>query len=343
MADFELLERLCGLNGISGREDRVRDVILAEIRPYCSRVTIDPLGNIIAEKTGARRPVRRLMLDAHMDEVGLIATYAEDNGLIRFEPVGGIDEKVLAGIPVLVGDRSIPGVIGVKPIHLCRSEEREKPVPRKELAIDIGVDTRAEAEALVRPGDAVYFCSPYYDRDGVLHGKAFDDRAGCAILIELIRSDLPYDMTFVFSVQEELGTRGAQAAAFTVAPDAAIVVESTTAGDLAGVPDGHRVCRMRGGAVVSFMDRSTCYDRGLYELALDSARRAGVAAQPKQAVAGGNDAGAIHRSRGGVRTVAVSLPCRYLHTPLSLIAKSDYIAVLETVRTLAGRIAGGEG
>ena len=343
MADFELLERLCSLNGISGREDHVRSAILAEIRPHCSRVIIDPLGNIIAEKQGVQRPKRRLMLDAHMDEVGLIATYIDDNGLIRFEPVGGIDEKVLAGIPVRVGDRCIPGVIGVKPIHLCRTEEREKPVPLKDLAVDIGADTRADAEALVQPGDAIHFCSPYGEQDGVLHGKAFDDRAGCAVLIELIRSALPYDMTFVFAVQEETGLHGAQTAAFTVAPDAAIVLESTTAGDVAGTPAERQACRMGHGAVVSFMDRQTIYDRGLYELALDSARKAGAAAQPKQAVAGGNDAGVIHRSRGGVRTIAVSLPCRYLHTPVGLIAKSDYEAVLETVRVLAGRIAGGEG
>lgn len=343
MADFELLRRLCALNGISGREDRVRDEILAEIRPYCKSVTVDPLGSIIAEKEGCRRPVRRLMLDAHMDEVGLIVTYISDDGQLHFESVGGIDEKVLAGIPVRVGDRLLPGVIGVKPVHLCRGEEADKPVAKKELTIDIGADSRAEAEKWAAPGDSVTFDSPYHAEHGVLYGKAFDDRAGCAALIELIRSDLPYDMTFAFAVQEELGLRGAQAAAYTVAPDAAIVLESTTAGDIADVPQSRAVCRMGQGAVISFMDRATSYDRAFYALAFDSARRAGVPAQAKTAVAGGNDSGAIHQSRGGVRTVAVSVPCRYLHAPMGMIAKSDYTAVLETVRVLSARIAGGEG
>ena len=341
MADFELLQRLCQADGVSGREDRVRELILTEIAPYCTSVTVDPLGNIIAEKRGQARPLRRVMLDAHMDEVGLIVTDIGENGELHFKTVGGIDEKVLAGIPVAVGNAHIPGVIGVRPIHL--TDEPDHPIPQKELTVDIGADSREEAEPHVQIGDYIVFCSPYYEENGVLHGKAFDDRAGCAALIELIRRDQPYDLTFVFSVQEELGLRGAKTAAYTVAPDAAVVLEATTAGDLADVPEARKSCRLRQGAAVSFMDGATSYDRAFYALALDSAKQAGVSVQTKQTVTGGNNAGAIHVALGGIRTVAVSVPCRYLHAPMGLIARSDYEAVLETAAVLSARIAAGEG
>lgn len=343
MADFELVRRLCELDGISGREDAVRKVILEEITPYCESVTVTPLGSIIAEKKGKKRPVRKVMLDAHMDEVGLMVTYISEDGLLHFETVGGIDEKVLAGIPVRVGNCGVPGVIGIKPIHLCSNEEAGRAVPQKNMTIDIGARNREEAEKYATPGDAVVFSAPFYDEYGVLRGKALDDRAGCAILMELIHEEQPFDLTFVFNVQEELGLRGAKATTFTVAPDAAIVLETTTASDLAETPESKQVCHMGEGAVISFMDRSTCYDRGLYQLAFACAKDAGVKAQTKTTVSGGNDAGAIHMACGGVRTVAVSMPCRYLHAPIGMITRTDYESVLATVRVLAARIAGGEG
>lgn len=343
MADYALIRRLCEADGISGSEAAVRELILAEIAPYCEKITVSPLGCIIAEKRGAQRSQRRVMLDAHMDEVGLVVTYISDDGLVHFETAGGIDEKVLAGIPVYVGAQKTVGVIGVKPIHLCKGEEENKAVAIKNLAIDIGATSREEAEGRVMPGDVVTFAAPYYDEHGLLRGKALDDRVGCAALIELIREEQPYDLTFVFSTQEEIGTRGAKTAAYTVAPDAAIILETTTAGDLLGVDASRRACCMGEGAVISFMDRGTCYDRAFYQLAIDSAKQSGAAVQTKTTVSGGNDSAAVHVSRGGVRTIAVSVPCRYLHAPIGMIAKADYESVLTTVRTLAARIAGGEG
>ena len=341
MADLALLERLCCARGISGCEEEIREIILEEIRPYADCVEVTPLGNLLAFKKGANRAKTKLMLNAHMDEVGMTVTYIEDNGLLRFATVGGIDRRVLCGKPVTVG-KGIPGVIGAKPIHLLTSEEREKSVPVKHLYIDIGALSRQEAEEAVSPGDPVTFDSLFDTAHGMIKSRALDDRAGCAILIDLLKKPLPYDMLFAFVVQEETGLNGSKTAAYIADPDAASVVESTTAADVAGVPEDKQVCHVGSGPVLSFMDRRTIYDRAYYQMAFDAAKETGVSCQAKQAVAGGNDAGAIHVSRGGVRTVAVSLPCRYLHSAVSLISQKDFHEAETLIERLAEKIAGGE-
>ncbi len=341
MADFTLLQRLCAARGISGNEDEVRAIILDEIRPYATSVEVSPLGNIIAFKKGAKRPKTRLMLNAHMDEVGLIVTHITDDGLLKFTLVGGIDRRVLCGKAVTVGN-GVHGVIGAKPIHLLEDEEKEKSVPVKSLYIDIGAADKAEAETYVTPGDPVTFDSIFDTAHGSIKSRALDDRAGCAILIGMMKQDLEYDMAFVFAVQEEIGLRGSTTAAYAVDPQAAIVVETTTAADVAGVDKEKQVCRLGDGAVLSFMDRRTIYDKGYYKMAFQAAEKAGVKCQAKQAVAGGNDAGAIHVSRGGVRTVAVSLPCRYLHSAVGMIAQEDYSSAQKLIFELAAAIAGEE-
>jgi len=341
MVDLELLRRLCAARGISGSENEVRDLILEEIRPHVTSVRISPLGNIIAFKRGAKRPKIRLMLNAHMDEVGMIVTCIMDDGLLKFEPVGGIDRRVLCGKAVTVRGE-ICGVIGAKPIHLLDGDEKEKSVPVKDLYIDIGAKDKEEAEQYVAPGDIVCFDSIFDTAHGMIKSRALDDRAGCAILVDMIQNELEYDMIFVFAVQEEIGLRGSKTAAYTVEPQAAIVVESTTAADVAGVDKENQVCQVGAGAVVSFMDRHTIYDREYYQMAFAAAKKAGAKCQAKQAVAGGNDAGAIHVSRGGVRTIAVSLPCRYLHSAVGMISQDDLKSAQKLIVELAGRIAGGE-
>jgi endoglucanase len=323
MADWNLLGKLCAARGISGREDEIRALILKEIKPCADEIKITPLGNIVAFKAGKQHPKTKLMISAHMDEVGLIVTHVTDEGLLKFETVGGIDRRILPGKSVTVED-GISGVIGVKPIHLLEKDQISKSVPLKDLYIDIGASSREEAESCVKPGDMVTFDS-YFDRQGgMVMSKALDDRAGCALLIGMIKAPLKYDTVFVFAVQEEIGLKGARTAAFSVAPQAAIVVESTTAADVPGVEEDRQVCRLGKGPVISFMDRGTIYDREYFRLAFEAAEKAGVPCQAKQAVAGGNDAAAIHVSRAGVRTAAVSLPCRYLHAPFGMIAQEDY-------------------
>lgn len=340
MADLKLLERLCAARGVSGSEDSVCSLILDEIVPYAASVEVDALGNVIAFKKGIKTPPVRLMLSAHMDEVGLIVTHITEDGLLKFAEVGGIDRRVLCGTPVIVNDH-LQGVIGAKPVHLLEKEEREKAVPLEDLYIDIGAAGREEAEQVTAPGDAVCFDSGFGASHGMIRSRALDDRAGCALLIGMLRRELPYDMTFAFVVQEEIGLRGSKTAAYAIAPQAAIVVETTTAADIADVEEDRQVCRLGRGPVISFMDKRTLYDREYFRLALQTAEENGIPCQVKEAVAGGNDAGSIHVSRGGVRTAAVSLACRYLHAPVGVISEADFHSTGELLFRLAEKIAGG--
>lgn len=341
MADLKLLEKLCKARGVSGSEEQVRELILNEITPYADNIEINPLGSIIAFKKGKKQAKTKLMLNAHMDEVGLIISTITKDGLLKFSPVGGIDRRILCGKSVTINGH-IAGVIGAKPIHLLKEEEREKSVPVEDLYIDIGAKDKEEAEQYITPGDIACFDSIFDTANGMIKSRALDDRAGCTILIDLMKSNIEYDMTFVFAVQEEIGLRGARTAAYSVAPQAAIVVESTTAADIPGVENEKQVCHVGKGPVLSFMDKSTIYDKEYYHMAFDAAKSLHVPCQAKEAVAGGNDSGAIHVTRGGVRTIAVSLACRYLHSPVGLISQDDFHATEKLIAELADRIAGSE-
>lgn len=336
---LEMIKELCALPGISGRESAVREYIIEKIKDY-AEYSIDPLGNLIVFKKGKNPAKNKVMLDAHMDEVGLIITAITSEGYLRFAKVGGIDTRVIIGRPVKVGDKAVNGVIGIKPVHLVE-KSAESDIPKADdLYIDIGAKNKEEAESLVRLGDAAWFAGDFVEfGDGFIKAKALDDRAGCAILIEMIRSELEYDAWFSFSVQEEIGTRGAQTSAFTIAPDYAIVVETTTAADISGVKDEKRVCICGKGGTVSFMDRSTLYSRELFDKAFEIAEKNGIACQPKTLVAGGNDAGAIHKSRGGVKVLTVSVPCRYLHSPSCVIKYSDAEESLKLIKAMAEEMA----
>ena len=331
---IELLERLCKLDATSGDEDVVRAFIRREIEGYCT-CHVDAMGNIIAEKTGKNRAARRVMLDAHMDEVGLIISAVTPDGFLKFHTVGGMETAVLTARRVTVNGRC--GVIAVKPVHLCDSEERKKLPKQDALVIDIGAKSRDEALDFVSPGDRAVLCSEWMETDEKICSKALDDRVGCAILIRLLQEESAFDFTATFSVQEEVGCRGAKAAAFAVAPDAAVILEGTTAADLADVPAERQVCVQGHGAAVSFMDGGTLYDRKFYDAALHS----GILCQPKAAVTGGNNAMAVHQSRTGVRTVAVSVPCRYIHSATSVADKRDMDSALQLARFLKDGIAGG--
>lgn len=332
---FETIKELCRIDGVSGREQAVSSEIIRRAEPLADLVETDNLGNVIAFKKGAAVPKNRLMLAAHMDEVGMIITSIDEDGLLHFDTVGGVNSKVIAGRRVKIGENGVAGVVGVKPVHLLEAEEKGTAVPVNELTIDIGADSREQACEVVSLGDAAYFWGDYLEfGDGFLTAKALDDRAGCAILLEIMKEDLPFDTYFVFTVQEEIGARGAKAAAYTVNPDIAIVVETTASGDVSGVEGEKRVARVGGGAVVTYMDHGTIYDRELYQRAFALAAEEGIPCQTKTMIAGGNDSGEISVSRGGVRTVAVSVPCRYLHSPANMAKKSDVEAVYRLSRAL---------
>ena len=316
-----MLKQLCMLNGASGDEGAVRDFIIENIKEYCE-YEIDPLGSIIAFKKGKKEPHNKVCFNAHMDEVGFIITDITDEGYLRFAAVGGIDARVCLDRVVKIND--IKGVIGDKALHLL-SEEEEKTAPSfDKLLIDIGASSKEEAEKYVSLGDFAYFESEYYEfGNGFIKSKALDDRIGCMLLIKLIQSDLEYSTYFCFNTQEEVGLRGAKCTSFQVQSDISVILEATTASDLDGVSGGDRVCCAGKGPVVSFMDRRTVYDRELYKHIMSVAKENGIPCQTKTAVAGGNDAGSIQTSGKGCRVCAISLPCRYIHSPSSVVKKED--------------------
>ncbi len=327
---IDTLKTLCALPGVSSREDAVRDWIRDEISPYARSMRTDAVGNLIAEKQGAAPGKKSLMLAAHMDEVGLMVHTITDEGYLKFSTVGGIDRRVLIGKRVLVGPGAVPGVIGLKAYHLTSSEEEKKVPKLKELTIDIGAKDGEDARSRVKPGDVAVFDSDIVTfGNGFLKAKAIDDRIGCAVMVELMKRDLPMDCTFVFTVQEEVGTRGAFGAAFSVRPDIALVLEGTTAADLPSMPAHKRVCAPGKGPVVPYMDGGTVYDRALFQLLRSLAEENGIPWQTKEYISGGTDAGAIQRSRDGVRVAAVSAAVRYLHTPSSVASLADFDQILQ--------------
>ena len=329
----ELIKALTSLDGTSGDEGAVRDFIVAHINPYCE-INIDALGNIIAIKKGRNTPNKTIMLDAHMDEVGFIITHITADGFLRFKTLGGINTSALLFKTVRINGK-ITGVISGKPIHLTNGEEGKKLPGTDSLYIDIGAKSGEEAERLLTVGDRGVMVSDFTVCGKKIISKALDDRIGCALLIKLIKEYDKYSFTAVFSVQEEIGLRGAKVAAHTVNPHSAIILEGTTAADIAGVSEDKSVCNLGLGAAVSFMDRGTVYDRVYYNAAMSS----GISVQPKRAVAGGNNAGAVHLSREGVRTLAISAPCRYIHSSSSVADTDDILAAYELAKYMIEYIA----
>ncbi|MBR4306262.1 MAG: M42 family peptidase [Ruminiclostridium sp.] len=325
---INLINELCCLCGTSGDEDAVREFIISKL-PSDVKYRVDALGNLIVEKKGSKTPKNKVMLAAHMDEVGFIVNYITADGYLRITSVGGINPETVIGRQ-LQFKNGTRGVIGTKAVHQQTEEEREKPVKISSMLLDIGAKSEAEALEKVLPGDCAYFTGEFIEfgsNNDMLKSKALDDRVGCAVMLEMIKGELPYDATFVFTVQEEIGTRGAKAASYSVAPDYAIVLETTTACDFSGNEGEKKVCEVGKGAVVSYMDNGTIYSRELYKMAFDKAKEKNIPCQTKTVVAGGNDSGAIHVSAGGIETVAISVPCRYLHSPACVLSKKDIDAV----------------
>ena len=339
-ADLSLVRTLSLGFGPTGCEDEIREQIAKELRPLGVAMTVDTLGNLIAHVPfgEARENRPRLMISAHMDEVGLMITDVDKEGYLRFDTVGGIDESVLAGRKVTLGDEKtrFGGVICSKAIHHKTKKEREKAVAIDKLYIDIGATSREEAEAMAPVGTFGTFdseCYTFGKDHRMIKSKALDDRMGCAALIEVLRSlkETPpmgdFDLYACFTVREEIGLSGAKTVAQRLRPDYALVLETTAVGDIAEVAPASRVADVGKGGVVSMMDRATIYDRAFVDFLFTTAKNEGIAAQVKRYVSGGNDAGSIHKTGTGVRTAALSVPTRYLHSPACVASLADYEAV----------------
>ncbi len=327
--------KLSQIAGVSGREEKVAAEILAQLEGVC-HTHVDPLGNIIAYKEGKTKANKKIMLSAHMDEVGFIITYIDGSGLLKFSTCGGIDAKVVVGRRVLVGDNNLVGLIGMKATHQKSQEEKDNAPSLDSLYIDIGAKDKAEAETLVKLGDrAVFDCEKVELGGGMFAHKALDDRAGCGLMIELLKNYDEIDYYCAFTVQEETGLTGAVVAGNTVQPDVNIAIETTTAGDVGGVPVDKQVCRVGRGPVVSFMDKGTIYDSELYHSITNLAKEKSIPVQTKEGVYGGNESRAMQVAGKGVRVAAVSMPCRYLHSAYCVLKDSD---ITDTYKLLEAAI-----
>lgn len=316
-----LLEKLCNLDGVSGDEGKVRDFIKSEITPFADEIKIDSMGNLLAFKKGTDSS-KTVMLSTHTDEVGFIISGITKEGYLKFQSVGGIDTRVLISKKVRIGD--IKGIIGIKAIHLTSKSEREKVPKEKDLYIDIGAKDEEDAKKYVSIGDYAAFDTEFEMLgEKTIKAKAVDDRVGCYILCELIKNPVRFDTWFCFCTQEEVGLRGARVAAAKINPDICLVVEATTCADVKDSPKHAYVTRIHNGAAISFMDRTTIYDRNLYKWLYDLGKTNGIPVQYKSLVAGGNDAGIIHLTNSGIPTLSVSVPCRYIHSPAGVASLDD--------------------
>lgn len=326
-----LLKKLCEASGVSGNENEVRDIIIKEISDIADKITVDTMGNVIAYKKGTSSN-KKIMMSAHMDEVGFIITGITDSGYLRFDTVGGIDTRVIISKKVTIGSDKIKGIIGMKAIHLQKTAERESVPEIKDLFIDIGAKNKSEAQKYINLGDYAVFDTEFAEfGNDKIKAKALDDRVGCDILIKSLQKICKYDRYICFLVQEEVGLRGATIAANRIKPDLALVLESTTCSDVFGSKEHEYATVLGGGVAVSFMDRTTIVDKEYRQWLYNAAVKAEIPVQYKKTVMGGNDAGAVHISGEGVKTASLSVPCRYLHSPAGIVSKTDVNAMNDLV------------
>ena len=327
------LKELTELSGVSGYEYEVRNFIKNKLNEIGCEYYVDKLGNVIAHNKGRKN--KTIMIAAHMDEVGLIVSHIDSDGFIKFQAVGGIDQRVLNSKVVLVGDKKISGVIGSKAIHLMSADERGKSISIDKLYIDIGTYSKSETEKLVSIGDYVTFKSDYVEfGENLVKAKALDDRAGCSALLELLSMKLDADFYGVFTVMEEVGCRGAQTAAYSLGPDYAIVLEGTVCADMPDVEDYSKVTLIGKGASISYMDSSTLYDIDEVRKVEVIAKKNNISYQLRNSSAGGNDAGAIHKTKEGSKIVAISIPCRYIHSSVNVASLNDYKNVVSLAKAV---------
>ncbi|MGB8980707.1 MAG: M20/M25/M40 family metallo-hydrolase [Anaerolineales bacterium] len=335
-AQLKLLEKLCNAIAVSGDEGEVRRIVLEEVKPYADEVRVDALGSVLAIRCGKGRKRTRVMLDAHMDEVGFMIVADDGEGLYRFETVGGIDVRHLVGKQVLVGREHVPGVIGAGPIHLMSAEEETRKVPLDALRIDIGPAGK------VHVGDRAGFATKFRRSGPSILAKSIDDCIGVATLIELFRQSRPdIDLCAAFSVQEEIGLRGAKVAAQYFQPDLAIAIDSTPANDLPlydGSENTTYNTRLGLGPAIYVADGSTLHDPRLVRFLQETAEAEGIPYQLRQPGGGGTDAAAIQRSLAGVPAVSVSVPHRYTHSPISVARLADWKNTIALLQAALKRI-----
>lgn len=328
--DFSILNTLTQLPGISGRESQVRTYLTKLLTPYADEIRSDALGNLIVSKKGTSG--KHLLLCAHMDEVGLMIHFVDEKGFLHFVTVGGIDPRTLLAQRVRVQTKNGPvlGIIGTKPAHVTTDPERGKAVPLKDLFIDVGLPA-TEVKKIVRPGDYAVLDRPYEAfGDGRISAKALDNRAGVFIQAEVFKQlkNPFYNVDAVFTVQEEVGVRGATTAAFGLTPDVCLCLDTTGAADIPGVAPQDQLVRLGEGVGITALDARSITPRPLFEALTQLCEQEQIPYQVRIAPRGGNDAGAVHLSKTGVACCALSLPTRNIHSNVEICARQDIEAMV---------------
>ena len=320
MDTFELISKLTAIFGPSGREGAVSQAIAQLAAPYADEITSDTLGNLIIHKKGEGP---KLMLAAHMDSIGLVVTYMEEDGSLRFGKIGGVTAKEIRNAPI----RFENGVIGAVKVHGKAAEDK---LTLDDLYLDIGAGSREEAQSMVRLGDIAVYATVAGKAGNRVISPYLDNRVSCAVLLKVLEQlkTSRYDLYFVFTVQEELGLRGAKTAAYGIDPDLAIAVDVTGAYDYRGAPKAGCAV-LGGGAAIKVMDSSVICHPELVEQFSLLANQRNIKAQMDVLTRGGTDAGVIHQSRRGVKTGGISIPCRFAHTPTSVADMSDVEACID--------------
>ncbi|HXX87951.1 MAG TPA: M42 family metallopeptidase [Candidatus Acidoferrum sp.] len=325
---IELLKELSNAFGPSGNEEDVATILKEELEEYADETRIDKLGNIFFHHQG-KEGYPKIMLSAHMDEVGFIVTFVEEDGFLRFDTLGGITNNIMPGQRILLrGEKGyLRGIIGTKPPHIMTADEQSKVIPKEDLFVDIGADSLKQAEKKgADVGTMGVFDVDFADLgDGYFRGKAFDDRAGCTVLTEVFRSlkNSPFNVVAVGSVQEELGIRGGRTAAWQVDPDYGLALEGTFVADVPNTRPDRVSSRIKDGPVLTVLDRTSFSHPRVLKTLVKAAREKSIPFQFKKVMVGGTDAGAIHLTKAGIPSGTIAVPCRYIHGPVSIIHIND--------------------
>lgn len=338
-SQFNLLEKCCNATAVSGDEQEVRQIVLDSVKLIADEVKVDALGNVLVTRYGRGDGRVRVMLAAHMDEIGFMIVKKHEDDLFEFEKVGGIDERQLPGKAVLVGRDHLPGVIGAKPIHQTTAKERKNKIELSSLRIDLG----PEIGDKVKPGDRATFATRFEIIGPSLRAKALDNRLGVVTLIEMLKhAPENIDLLAAFTVQEEVGLRGARVAAYAFNPDLAIAVDSTPAYDLPPWDDDEENVqyntRLDAGPAIYVMDRATIADQRLVNLLAETGDMADIPYQFRQPGGGGTDAGVIHLTRSGIPSSSVSVPSRYAHTAAGIARIEDWTNTLRLLHAALSRV-----
>lgn len=332
---IELLNQICQTPGAPGYEKKIRELIIKEVTPYVDKVETDNMGNVYAIKKG--KEAKKVMVGAHMDEIGFIVTHIDDKGFIRFHTLGGFDPKTLTAQRVFIhGKEDVIGVMAAKPIHVMTTEERNKVAKITDFFIDTGL-TREEVEARIKIGDPITRERSFIEMGNCVNSKSLDNRLAVFILIEALRElkdkEVPYDVYGVFTVQEEVGIRGANVSAMRINPDFGFGLDTTIAYDLPGAAAHEKITSLGDGAAIKIMDASTICDYRMVDYMKKTADKHGIKWQPEILTAGGTDTAGIQRmTEGGSIAGAISIPTRHLHQVIEMANKDDIKGSIELLK-----------